>query len=125
MLCAPAHNTHLDLLGTTCQTARLAAGVLGTLALGSGVLTHGVGGNDVHMGCAGVHLGRVVGIRDVVVGWSSGAGRRVSRRGTRRERELTSGESRPLWGRTEEASRMDGKHDGARPWFKNEMGGDA
>lgn len=68
---APAHRAHLDLLGATSETAGLAASVLGTLALGGGVLAHGVRGDYVHVRRAR-HLG-VVGIRDVVMGGRSRA----------------------------------------------------
>lgn len=76
--------THLDLLATACEAAGLAAGVLGPLALGGGVLlllSHGAGagGDDVHVRRACVHLGGIVRVRDVVVGGGGGTGGRASR----------------------------------------------
>ena len=70
---APAHGAHLDLLGATSEASGLASGVLWTFALGRRVLTHGRGSDYMHVGGAGMHLGRVVGIRDIVVGRGGGA----------------------------------------------------
>ena len=67
---APAHRAHLDLLGTTSQAASFAASVLRTLALGGGVLPYSGRGDYMHMGGTRMHLRRVIGIRDVMVGWS-------------------------------------------------------
>lgn len=76
------NRTHLDLLATACEAARLAAGVLGSLALGGGVLlllSHRVGasGDDVHVGGAGVHAGVVVRVRNIVMG-GGGTGARMT-----------------------------------------------
>lgn len=78
----------------------------------------------MHVGGASMHLGSVVGIRDVVVGRGRGAGANDERRedGDGDDGELTSEDCRPLRGMIEEESGKDGSHDGA-PWFKNEMGG--
>lgn len=71
---AASSHAHLDLLAATGQTARFAARVLGPLALRRGVLTHSSGGDYMHVGGACVHLGRVVGVRDIVVGGGCRAG---------------------------------------------------
>ena len=78
---APAHGAHLDLLGATSETAGLAAGVLGPLSLSSRVRAHRVGSHYVHVGGTGMHLGGIVGVRDIVGGGGCRAGETGGMRG--------------------------------------------
>ena len=73
---AETRPTHLDLLATARKASRFAAGILGTLALGTGILSQGGSGcNYVHVRSVRMHLGGVIRVRDIVMGGGGGTGR--------------------------------------------------